>query len=41
LALKRLLRRVRLGELTLKALAKELDLGLEEDLPWELCFHSG
>jgi len=32
---------VRLGVLTLKALAKELDLGLEEDLPWDLWFHSG
>jgi hypothetical protein len=32
---------VRLGELTLKALAHELDLALEEDLPWNLWFHSG
>jgi hypothetical protein len=32
---------VRLGELTLKALARALDLGLEEDLPWELWFQSG
>jgi len=32
---------VRLGELTLKALAKEIDLALQEDLPWELWFHSG
>jgi len=32
---------VRLGKLTLKALAHELDLALEEDLPWEHWFHSG
>jgi hypothetical protein len=32
---------VRVGELTLKALANELNLGLEEDLPWDLWFHSG
>ena len=32
---------VRLGELTRKALAHQLDLALEEDLPWELWFHSG
>jgi hypothetical protein len=32
---------VRLGQLTLKALAHELDLALEEDLPWDLWFHSG
>jgi hypothetical protein len=32
---------VRLGEITLKALAHELDLALEEDLPWDLWFHSG
>ena len=32
---------VRLGELTLKALAHELDLALEEDLPWDQWFHSG
>jgi hypothetical protein len=32
---------VRLGQLTLKALAKELDLALEEDLAWNLWFHSG
>jgi len=32
---------VRLGELTLKALAHELDLALEEDLPWDKWFHSG
>jgi len=32
---------VRLGELTLKALAHNLDLALEEDLPWEQWFHSG
>lgn len=32
---------VRLGELTRKALAHQLDLALEEDLPWDLWFHSG
>ncbi len=32
---------VRLGALTAKALARELDLALEEDLPWERWFHSG
>ena len=32
---------VRLGQLTLKALAHQLDLALEEDLPWNLWFHSG
>ena len=32
---------VRLGELSLKALAHELDLALEEDLPWNQWFHSG
>jgi hypothetical protein len=32
---------VRLGETTLKALAHDLDLALEEDLPWEQWFHSG
>lgn len=32
---------VRLGELTGKALAKELDLALEQDLPWERWFHCG
>jgi len=32
---------VRLGEMTLKALAHELDLALEEDLPWDQWFHSG
>ena len=32
---------VRVGELTLKALANELNLGLEEDLAWSLWFHSG
>jgi hypothetical protein len=32
---------VRLQELTLKALAHQLDLALEADLPWELWFHSG
>ncbi len=30
-----------LGKLTAKALAKQLDLALEEDLPWEQWFHSG
>jgi len=32
---------VRVGELSLKALAHDLDLGLEEDLPWDQWFHSG
>lgn len=32
---------VRVGELTRKALAHELDLALEADLPWNLWFHSG
>jgi len=32
---------VRLGALTAKALTKELDLALEEDLPWQQWFHSG
>lgn len=32
---------MRLGALTAKALAKELDLALEEDLPWDQWFHSG
>ncbi len=32
---------VRVGALTAKALARELDLALEEDLPWEQWFHSG
>lgn len=32
---------VRLGQLTLKALAHNLDLALEEDLPWSQWFHSG
>lgn len=32
---------VRVGELTLKALAHQLDLALEEDLPWDQWFHSG
>jgi hypothetical protein len=30
-----------LGKLTAKALAKELDLALEQDLPWERWFHCG
>jgi len=32
---------VRVGELTRKALAHQLDLALEEDLPWDQWFHSG
>jgi hypothetical protein len=32
---------VRSQELTLKALAHQLDLALEEDLPWNLWFHCG
>jgi hypothetical protein len=32
---------IRWGELTRKALAHQLDLALEEDLPWNLWFHSG
>ena len=32
---------VRLGELTRKALAHQLDLALEQDLPWDQWFHSG
>lgn len=32
---------VRLGALSAKALTKELELALEEDLPWEQWFHSG
>jgi hypothetical protein len=32
---------VRLGELTRKALAHQLDLALEADLPWNQWFHSG
>ena len=32
---------VRLGELTRRALAHQLDLALEEDLPWDQWFHSG
>ena len=32
---------VRLGKLTLKALAHELDLALEADLPWDQWFQSG
>jgi hypothetical protein len=32
---------VRVGELTRKALAHQLDLALEQDLPWEQWFHSG
>jgi hypothetical protein len=30
-----------LGKITAKALAKELDLALEEDLPWDQWFHTG
>ena len=32
---------VRLGQITMKALAHDLDLALEEDLPWDLWFASG
>ena len=32
---------VRVGELSLKALAHQLDLALEEELPWNQWFHSG
>ena len=32
---------VRLGQITMKALAHNLDLALEEDLPWDLWFASG
>ena len=32
---------VRLGALSAKALTKELDLALEQDLPWEQWFASG
>ncbi len=32
---------VRQEKLTLKALVHQLDLALEEDLPWEQWFHSG
>jgi hypothetical protein len=32
---------VRVGELTLKALAHQLDLALEADLPWDRWFHCG
>jgi hypothetical protein len=32
---------VRLGEVTRKALAHQLDLAVEEDLPWDLWFDSG
>jgi len=32
---------VRTGQMTLKALAHQLDLALEEDLPWEQWFHCG
>jgi len=32
---------VRLGQITMKALAHDLDLALEADLPWELWFDSG
>lgn len=32
---------VRLGALSAKALTRELDLALEQDLPWEQWFHSG
>ena len=32
---------VRLGQITMKALAHNMDLDLEADLPWDLWFHSG
>jgi hypothetical protein len=32
---------VRVGEMALKELAHHLDLGLEQDLPWEQWFHCG
>jgi len=32
---------VRSEQLTLKAVAHQLDLALEEDLPWNLWFHCG
>jgi len=32
---------IRWGKLTRKALAEQLNLALEEDLPWNLWFHSG
>jgi hypothetical protein len=32
---------VRVGALSAKALTRELDLALEQDLPWEQWFHSG
>ena len=32
---------VRLGQITLKALAHNLDLALEAELPWDLWFASG
>jgi hypothetical protein len=32
---------VRLGQMTMKALAHDMDLALQEDLPWELWFASG
>ena len=32
---------VRLGQITMKALAHDLDWALEEDLPWDLWFASG
>ena len=32
---------VRVGDLTRKALAHQLDLALEQDLPWDQWFHSG
>jgi hypothetical protein len=33
--------KMRLGQVTLKELAHDLDLGLEADLPWNLWFASG
>ena len=32
---------IRLGQMTMKELAQDLNLALEEDLPWELWFASG
>jgi len=32
---------VRLGQITMKALAHDLDLALQDDLPWDLWFASG
>jgi hypothetical protein len=32
---------IALGQLTAKALAQEMDLALEAELPWEQWFHCG